>query len=128
MLEKDASNSIHHRNLQVFATEIYKVRKGLSPAIKTELFEHKEENYYNLRNNAEFAISAIRTVYHGSESISYLGPKIWNILPDRLKNANSLETFKSEIKKWKPENCPCRLCKSYLQNIGFIGNTKTFFM
>ena len=89
---------------------MYKVRKGLSLAIITELFEHKEEHYYNLRNNAEFAISAIRAFYHGSKSISYLGPK----------NANSLETFKSEIKKWKPENCPCRLCKSYLQNVGFI--------
>ena len=69
---------------------MYKVRKDLSPAIITELFEHKEQHYYNLRNNAEFAIPAIRTVYHGSESISYLGPKIWNILPDRLKNAKHL--------------------------------------
>ena len=112
--------SIHQRNIQVLATEMYKVRKGISPAIIAELFEHKEEHCYNRRNNAEFTIPAIRTVYHGSESISYLGPKIWNILPDRLKNANSLETFKPEIKKWKPENCPCRLCKSYLQNIGFI--------
>ena len=107
LLEKDGSLSIHQRNLQVLATEIYKVRKGLSPAIITELFEHKEKHYYNLINNTEFAIPAIRTVYHGSESISCLGPKIWNILPDRLKIANSLETFKSEIKKWKPESCPC---------------------
>ena len=120
LLEKDSSVSIHQINLQVLATEIYKVRKGVLPAIITELFEHKEEHYYNLRNNAEFAIPAIRTVYHGSESISYLDPKIWNILPDRLKNANSLESFKSEIKKWKPENCPRRHCKSYLRNIRFI--------
>ena len=103
MLEKDGSVSIHQRNLQVLATEMYKVRKGLSAAVITELFEYKQEHYYNPINNAEFAIPAIRTVYHGSESISYLGPKI---LPDRLKNANSLETFKSEIKKWKPDNCP----------------------
>ena len=120
LLEKDGSVSVHQRNLQVLATEIYKVRKDLSPAIITELFEHKEEHYYNLRNNAGFAIPAIRTVYHGSESISYLGLKIWNILPDRFKNANNLETFKSEIKQWKPEDCPCQLCKSYLQTIGFI--------
>ena len=90
LLEKDGSVSIHQRNLQVPATEMCKVRKGLSPAIITELFEHKEEHYYHLRNNAEFAIPAIRTIYHGSESISSLGPKILNILPDRLKNANSL--------------------------------------
>ena len=39
-------------------------------------------------------------MYHGLESISFLGPKIWNILPDRLKNANSIEAFKMQIKKW----------------------------
>ena len=88
LLEKDGYVSIHQRNLQVLATEMYKLMKSLSPAIRTELFEHKEEHYNNLRNNAEFAIPAIRTVYHGSESISYFRPKIWNILPDRLENVN----------------------------------------
>ena len=38
LLQKDDSVSIHQRNLQVLATEIYKVRKGLSPEIITELF------------------------------------------------------------------------------------------
>ena len=31
-----------------------------------------------------------------------------------------LSAFKSEIKKWWPQNCLCRLCKRYLPNIGFI--------
>ena len=60
------------------------------------------------------------TVYHGLENISFLGPKIWSILPDGLKNANSIEAFKMHIKKWKPENCPFRLCKVYVQNVGFV--------
>ena len=62
----------------------------------------------------------MRTVYHDSESISFKGCKIWNILADRLKNANSIEAFKMQIKKWKPENCPSRLCKVYVQNVGFV--------
>ena len=33
LLEKDSSVSIHQRNLQVLATEMYQVRKGLSPGI-----------------------------------------------------------------------------------------------
>ena len=41
----------------------------------------------------------MRTVYHGLECISFLRPKIWNILPDRLKNANSIEAFEVQIKK-----------------------------
>ena len=55
---------------------MYKVSKGLSPPIIMELFKPRDKQHYNLRNNAEFTISVIRTVCHGSESISFLGPKI----------------------------------------------------
>ena len=37
-------------------------------------------------------------MHHGSESVSFLGPKILNILKDKLKNANSIEAFKMQIK------------------------------
>ena len=120
LLEKDSSVSIHNRNLQILATEMYKIKNNLSPPIIADLFEQRNEQHYNLRNWAQFSLPAIRTVYHGSESISFLGPKIWNMLPDKLKNANSLEVFKASIKSWKPENCPCRLCRLYVQNVGFI--------
>ena len=120
LLEKDGSVSIHNRNIQILATEMFKIKNDLSPEIMTELFEQRNEHHYNLRNNVHFITPQIRTVYHGSESISFLGPKIWNILPDRLKNATSLEVFKIKIKKWKPQNCPCRLCRAYVQNVGFV--------
>ena len=92
--EKDGSVSVQNRNLQILATEMYKIKNGLSLVIVTELLEQSNEQQHDLRNNS------IRIVYHGSESISLLGPKIWNILPDRLKNANSIEAFKVQIKKW----------------------------
>ena len=120
LLEKDGSVSIHNRNIQILATEMFKIENDLSPEIMTELFEQRNEHHYNLRNNVHFITPQIRTVYRGSESISFLGPKIWNILPDRLKNATSLEAFKIQIKKWKSQNCPCRLCRVYVQNVGFV--------
>ena len=89
LLEKYSSVSIHNRNIQIFATEMFKIKNDLSPEIMTELFEQRNEHHYNLRNNVHFIAPQIRTVYHGSESISFLGPRIWNILPDRLKNATS---------------------------------------
>ena len=82
LLEKDSSVSVHNRNLQILATEMYKIKNDLSPLIVTELFEQKYEQYYDLRNNSPFTMPPIRTVYHGSESISFLGPKIRNILPN----------------------------------------------
>ena len=114
LLKKDGSFSIHNRKHQVLATEIYKVSKGPPPPIMTELFKPRDEQHYNLKNNAEFTIPVIKTVWHESESISFLGSKILNASLDRSKNTNSLEIFKSEIKKWKPENCPCRLYRLYV--------------
>ena len=55
-----------------------------------------------------------------TESVGYLGPKIWNILPETLQNATSLQEFKQNVKTWAPDNCPCRLCRTYIPNLGFL--------
>ena len=44
-------------------------------------------------------------------SVFFLGPKIWEILPDWFKNMESVEAFKRGIKTWKSEACPFRLCR-----------------
>jgi hypothetical protein len=47
-------------------------------------------------------------------------PRTWNMLPENLKQIRSLEGFKRKIRKWKPTNCPCRICKHYIAGVGFI--------
>ena len=39
LLGKDKSISIHQRNLQLVATEIFKVKNGTALELKTEIFE-----------------------------------------------------------------------------------------
>ena len=77
LLENDNSVSIHHRNIQTFAIEMYKVTNGLSPEIMNEIFQIREESRYNLRYTSHFIIPPIRRVYDCRESVSYMGPKIW---------------------------------------------------
>ena len=50
LLNKDNSVSIHHKNLKVLATEMFKTHRGLSPDILREIFEPKI-SLYNLRRN-----------------------------------------------------------------------------
>ena len=59
-----------------------------------------------------------KTVKYGRETISYLTPKIWPLFPEAIKNSKSLDAFKSKIRQWEPDS-PCRLCKAYLQHVGF---------
>ena len=61
----------------------------------------------------------VRSVFNGTEGISILGPKIWDIVPSELNQLETVNVFKREIKEWKPVNGPCRLCRPYIQNVGF---------
>ena len=75
------------------------------------------QTHFNLRNPHHFAIPSVNSVYHGSESILNLGPRIWNLVPDRLKELNSISSFKNEIKRWQPEICLSRPCKTYIPRV-----------
>ena len=119
LLRKDNTVSIHHRNLQLLATEIFKIKNNMAPEILSEIFQSRTSSY-NLRKNSSFYVRKVYSVYHATESLSFLVPKIWELVPEDIKQSESLDIFKSKIKHWVPLRCPCRLCRIYLQNIGFI--------
>ena len=62
------------------------------------MFKHKNSHPYNLRLNSQFSGPLLKTVFHGTENISYLAPMIWNILPVTCKESPSLEAFKNRVK------------------------------
>ena len=79
-----------------------------------------ETNNHNLRNKLFFKIPRNETVHNGFESISYLGPKIWEMLPSEMQECETLFEFKSKVKSWNPINCPCKLCKTYIGGVGYV--------
>ena len=74
LINKDNSGSIHHRNLQALATEMFKIHSCLSPDILREIFVPKI-SLYNLRGNNTFERRQVHSAYHIAESLSFLGPK-----------------------------------------------------
>ena len=99
---------------------MYKVANDMSPEIMNEVFKLRNTPHYNLRHTSLFSTEPIHSVFNGTESASYLGPKIWEQIPAEIKNKDSLDGFKKEIKKWKPIACPCRICKTFVPNLGFV--------
>ena len=76
------------------------------------------KNIFNLNTNIPYNLSSRsgpycrnpKTVKYGTETISYLAPKIWFLIPEAIKSSKSLDAFKSKIKQWEPD-CICRLLR-----------------
>ena len=119
LLDKDNSVTIHHKNLQRLAVEMYKIKNHLSPLPMQALF-NEDVDQYDLRNKKSWEAGNVRTVIYGTETIRNMGPKTWDLVPTEIKELNSLLEFKQRIKIWKPNGCTCRLCKVYIHDLGFI--------
>ena len=86
LLKKDGSVSIHMRNMQVLATEMYKFIINLSPPLMNRVFKLNSESRYNLTQISKFSRSLVR-----SRDI--------DILPDDYKTMQNLDTLNFKIKK-----------------------------
>ena len=128
LLSKDRAVTVHHRNIQLLATELFKVDIGIAPVFMKDIFpEHKNISKGNVSSNTRSKSKSRfynpcnpRTVKSGLETLRHLGPKIWEIVPNHIKQSVSLPAFKAKIKTWIPENCPCRCCKYYAPHLGFL--------
>ena len=49
LLEKDNSTTMHNRNIQLLATELFKVKNELLPPFMNEIVVENAEHYYDLR-------------------------------------------------------------------------------
>ena len=111
--------TIHQYCIQSLVTEIYKFLNNLSPDVMNKVFTLREIPY-QLRNPNIFLTDNPRKSRFGLDTVTYRSSQIWAILPENMRQSASLSIFKTKIKEWKCENCPCRLCKNYECNIGFI--------
>ena len=101
---------------------MFKIHKGFSKVSFLDLFNnYNESNFYSLRSQPDFHISRISTTLTGAEIVR---PVIWNNIPIEIRSIKNADTFKIEIRKWKPTNCSSRLCKIYLKDIGFINTNQ----
>ena len=102
ILRENNLKTIHQENLEFLAIDIYKFQNGLSPPNMNYIF-FSRQNICNLRKFQELSTSTKNTVNFGTETISYRGPQLWNLIPDNIKSEPTLELFKKKIRKWKCE-------------------------
>ena len=84
LLNLDNSVTIYERNIQALAIELFKVIKGFTPPSMDEIFPLKDS--LSCYSRFPFKTCMICTINYGSETLVFLGPKIWNIVPVDCKN------------------------------------------
>ena len=82
------------------------------PSMSSELFRRCDISY-NFRSNSSFAKPNVKSVFHGSDIISYLGRKIWSVAPLDLKELTSLNALKKGIKNGNQK----------IVLVGYVSNT-----
>ena len=83
----------------LYITEIYRLWQSNCVKLKRDFSQRFSQILsQNLSRCNDFRIPSIRTLHHASESISLLGPKIWNIIPNEVKQQTSPNRFKKLIK------------------------------
>ena len=118
LLKKGNSFTVHHRNIQSLAIELFKIKKNLSNTIMNDILQSRTLTY-NLRSQTNFVRSFVNTSRFGQNSPPYFASKAWNIIPLYIKNISYLRIFKNKIRKWEPKECHCDLCRPYVSNLEF---------
>ena len=119
LLSEDKSFTIHHKNVQKLAIEMYKVKNQLCLKIMLDSFKEVTHSC-NLRNSLICGSNKIKTIRYGTETITYIDSKMLSIIPHKIRESISLETFRQKVMLWKPDCCPCCICKKYIANVDFV--------
>ena len=92
---KGINLTIHHRNIQSLAIELFKVKQNLSNSMLSNMFPTRSISY-NLRSQTDFIRRNASTSQYGLNSIRRFASKVWQVIPLEIKNSVSFVSFKEK--------------------------------
>ena len=66
---------------------------------------------YNLRDGSKLVLPKTKSSRFGINSLHFRGSFLWNNVPVSLKNCQSLNQFKRELKNPGNIHCTCLVCR-----------------
>ena len=107
LLLKSERCTMHVSRLRVLCIEVFKTLNNIDPSFVNDIFKIKS-SIYSSRNPNDLQHYRPNQVTFCSNSLRSLGPQI---LPNEIKSAENLNSFKHMIKKWDGPNCKCNACQ-----------------
>ena len=75
------------------------------------MYTYFKKDSHSARRKNDLAINRAKTTTFGEKNLRISGPKIWNSLPEDVKNLTSLHKFTEFIRTWYKPECKCNICK-----------------
>ena len=110
LLQINKDISIYQKQLRILALEIYKSIMQFNPEFVWHCFKTNPIPY-NLRKDGRLLIPPAKSVNFGTNSVTFRGSLLWNNLPLRLKNSQTIDDFKFEVKNLGKIHCTCTVCR-----------------
>ena len=138
LLEKVNRSPLYVARIKTIATEIFKCKHlkisvaivfiRISVRISYSLYTDISPNFvkdiftigdqpYDLRGGSKIIQPMVNSKTFGLKTFRYEGARIWNKLPEALKNATDVNVFKNCINHWSGLTCQCGncvICNMYL--------------
>ena len=100
-------------------TEMCKTKSGNAPSFINDIFIQKVPSY-ELRDGGNIFLPTVKKMRFGTELCGSSGRSSGGqTLPAVIKKSESLSMFEKKI-KMNMVSCDCRLCKRYVENLGYI--------
>ena len=115
LLEIDSSFTVHHRNIQSLAINLFKIKENLQNTIMNDVLQTRTLTY-NLRSQIDCKEFYQHQSFWPEFTLLFCLKSL-----EHIKIASRLHVFKSKIRKREPKESHCNLCRLYVSNLwGFV--------
>ena len=95
------------KRLRTLKLEVFKTVNNMNPECMKEIFYKKA---FSMHRPFNLEVNENHTTKYGNKSLRYLGPHIWNSLPNQIKKETDYTKFKELINDWFGVKRKCNLC------------------
>ena len=74
---------------------------------------------YSLHGSANLVLPKAKANLYGIDTVRFVGQQVWQTLPKEIKEFQTLEIFKRNIKAITLD-CSCKFYKSFVVNLGIL--------
>ena len=109
LLKNVSRPTLYAGRLKSIVLETYKCVKTHNPAYLNDLFCPSPAPY-ETHGGLKLVQPKVKTTGFGLNTFCYQGAKIWNAVPENVKNAECISTCKELIAQWSGPECTCGSC------------------